>query len=60
MQECAPEPVSRTPAAAFLPTVHHGQTVNRPGQPPFPRCRSSLRTAVRHILAQLSAYGARF
>jgi len=32
--ECAPEPVSRTPAGTFLPTVHNGQTVNRPGLTP--------------------------
>ena len=34
MRECAPEPVSRTQAEAFLPTVHNGQTVNRHGQAP--------------------------
>jgi len=58
VRKCAPKPVSRTPAEASLPTVHHGQTVNRPGQPPFPRCRSSWPATVRHILAQLSAHGA--
>ena len=60
MLECAPEPVRGTPAEASLPTMHHGQTVNVPGQPSFPRCRSSLRTAERHMFAQLSAYGAQF
>jgi len=32
VRECAPEPVIRAPAEAFLPTVHIGRTVNSPGQ----------------------------
>ncbi len=47
-------PVTQFPNTYFLPTVHNGPTVNRPGQA-FLRCRFFCCTAVRDLFAQLSA-----